>query len=76
MREDYRWWEIWARHRGKIVGTFLGLAFGFLTYWVGIWWALFIAGAGLFGYWVGREWDEEQRSVAEWVERLLPPRWR
>lgn len=67
-------WRRWlVRHRGKIVGSSLGLAIGLAVMTWGILWTLFIGLCVFVGYLVGRVADGEQEGMAEWIERLLPP---
>lgn len=67
------WQELLSRHRGKIVGSALGLAFALMTLWVGLWWTLFVWACGLVGYLVGKHLDDEDATLAEILDRLMPP---
>jgi len=63
--------EVFHKHRGKIVGTAVGLAFGIGVMWVGVFWATFIGLCGGAGYLVGNFFDEREEGLAEAVEDLL-----
>lgn len=66
--------ELWARHRGKLVGATLGAGFGLLWRWVGLFWALVIAVLAGLGYWLGRRYDEDPEAFLAWLERVLARR--
>jgi uncharacterized membrane protein len=65
--------EVWGRHRGKIVGSVLGLLVGILVMLVGVLWALFIGFCVLVGFLVGKRLDDEQEEVIDILDRILPP---
>lgn len=50
--------EFWGRHRGKIIGVILGLAFGWFAIIYGILKALFVSLCVFVGYLIGRCLDE------------------
>ena len=66
--------EVWARHRGKLVGAALGLGFGLLWRWVGFFRALVIALLTGAGYWLGHRYDQDPEGFLAWLERLLARR--
>lgn len=67
------WQEALARHRGKIVGAALGLAFSLMTIWLGLWWTLFVWVCVLAGYLAGKHLDDEDATLADILDRLMPP---
>ncbi len=73
-RETVRAWsELFALHRGKILGCLGGLAFGLLVMTVGLLWTLFLALCVLVGYLVGRRFDEGKEDLIDMLDRILPP---
>jgi len=64
------WRELMHRHRGKIIGTGSGLAFGLLVMLVGPFWALFITLCGVIGYYVGQRFDAEE-GLPEALEEII-----
>ncbi|MGB9825154.1 MAG: DUF2273 domain-containing protein [Desulfofundulus sp.] len=56
--DAYTFAELWKRHRGKITGVILGLAFGWFAITYGIVKALFVALCVVAGYFVGKHLDE------------------
>ncbi|MEW6573051.1 MAG: DUF2273 domain-containing protein [Bacillota bacterium] len=50
--------ELFERHRGKIIGIVLGLAFGWFAIVYGFWKALFVAACVAAGYFIGKRIDE------------------
>lgn len=65
--------EIWENHRGKLLGTLIGLFVALLVLWVGVLWSLFILACMLVGYWLGKRMDEHKENLAEVLDRILPP---
>ncbi|MBC7344531.1 MAG: DUF2273 domain-containing protein [Clostridia bacterium] len=60
------WDTLWRQHRGKILGVAGGLAFGLLVVALGFWWAIFVLGCMIFGYWVGMRVDEGESLRSLW----------
>ena len=50
--------ELFERHRGKVIGVALGLAFGWFAIVYGFWKAIFVALCVAVGYYVGKRIDE------------------
>ncbi|MFO7245562.1 MAG: DUF2273 domain-containing protein [Thermaerobacter sp.] len=71
-REDLKalWEDVWPRHAGKITGAALGLIFGVLVKWVGLFWTLFIAATTWIGYSLGARLDDGTLDASEWWERI------
>lgn len=67
--------EFWGQHRGKLIGSAVGLAFSLCVYWIGLLWTLFLLlGTGL-GYLLGRRIDEpREEDLLDVLERLLSRR--
>jgi uncharacterized membrane protein len=58
------------RHRGKAIGVILGLLAALLIIIFGFWKTVFIAILVLFGYWLGKRFDEDG-SLDELWRRLF-----
>lgn len=67
------WLEFWQHHRGKLVGTALGLLFGLAVIIYGFFAGLFLALCTLVGYWIGRRMDEDQ-DILGMIQRFFHPR--
>lgn len=62
--------ELFERHRGKIIGVTLGLAFGWFAIVYGFWKALFVAICVGTGYFVGKRIDERV-DLGSFFDRLF-----
>ncbi|MEW6769787.1 MAG: DUF2273 domain-containing protein [Bacillota bacterium] len=51
--------EFLERHRGKVIGVALGLAFGWFAIVYGFWKAVFVALCVGVGYYIGKRIDEQ-----------------
>lgn len=67
------WQEIWGRHRGKIIGVLLGLAFGWFAIVYGVLKALFVSICILVGYYIGCRLDERV-DWRDFLQRLFQER--
>lgn len=67
---DFPWGDLWERHKGKITGSLLGLVFGLLIRWIGLFWALFVGFCMIGGYIAGRRVDEGFEDLETFVERI------
>ncbi|MBX5476622.1 MAG: DUF2273 domain-containing protein [Clostridia bacterium] len=68
------WWQsLWQHHRGKSLGALFGLLFSLMTIILGLWWTLFVWACVIAGYLVGKHLDDEDATLAEVLDRLLPP---
>ncbi len=65
--------ELFENHRGKTLGSFIGLAISLSIYKLGFLWTIFITICVFVGYQVGRRMDEEKEGLMDILERLLPP---
>lgn len=64
--------RIWENHRGKFVGTLLGLVVGAAVLIFGFFKTVFVLLCGLIGLYVGKKIDD-QEDLADIVERIVPP---
>lgn len=64
--------EAWHNHRGKLVGTILGIIIGVSILLFGFFKTLFIMICGLIGLFVGKRVDEKD-DLMDIVEKIIPP---
>ncbi len=54
--------EVWRRlmeeHPGKVLGTLSGVLFGFLVFFLGPFWAVFIVACGVAGFLLGKRLED------------------
>lgn len=67
--------EAWHNHRGKLVGTILGIIIGISILLFGFFKTLFIMICGLIGLFVGKRVDEKD-DLIDIVEKIIPPGFR
>ena len=67
--------EAWHKHRGKLVGTILGIIIGISILLFGFFKTLFIMICGLIGLFVGKRVDEKD-NLMDIVEKIIPPGFR
>ncbi|MDF2565207.1 MAG: hypothetical protein K0Q53_1602 [Massilibacillus sp.] len=67
--------EAWHNHRGKLVGTILGIIIGISILLFGFFKTLFIMICGLIGLFVGKRVDEKD-DLMDIVEKIIPPGFR
>lgn len=67
---EFPWGDLWERHKGKIIGSALGLILGLLIRWIGLFWALFVTLCIIGGFFVGRQVDEGFENIETFVERI------
>ncbi|MHB8927173.1 MAG: DUF2273 domain-containing protein [Bacillota bacterium] len=65
--------ELFENHRGKTLGSLIGLAISLSIYKLGFLWTIFITICVFVGYQVGRRMDEEKEGLMDILDRLLPP---
>ncbi|NLK52680.1 MAG: DUF2273 domain-containing protein [Syntrophomonadaceae bacterium] len=65
--------ELWEYHAGKILGVLAGLIFGILILVFGFWRSLFVALCAIFGYLIGRRFDDKG-TLRDWYERVFQGR--
>lgn len=68
----YQLTEILKRHKGRIVGTVIGLFSAILILLLGFWKTLLIVLCTLAGYYIGTRWDIEG-NFRKLLDKLLPP---
>lgn len=65
--------EVWENHRGKLIGTLIGLFLAMLVIWVGVLWSVFILICMGVGFFIGKRMDDHKEDLAEVLDRILPP---
>lgn len=65
--------EVWENHRGKLMGTLIGLFLAVLVIWVGVLWSVFILICMGVGFFIGKRMDDHKEDLAEVLDRILPP---
>jgi len=65
--------DLWQNHRGKLVGSLLGLVFAAFVMWVGFLWTVFVFICVIVGFWVGKRMDDHKENLVEVLDRILPP---
>ncbi|WP_066637575.1 DUF2273 domain-containing protein [Desulfolucanica intricata] len=65
--------ELWNNHKGKIIGVFLGLLFGWFSITYGLFKAIFVALCVGFGYYAGKKLDE-QVDLPDFLSRIFRAR--
>ncbi len=65
--------ELLRNHRGKLLGTLLGLAFALLVIFVGFLQTVFVACSIYIGYIIGKRVDDNE-SIRDVMERILKDR--
>jgi len=65
--------EVWENHRGKLIGTLIGLFLAMLVIWVGVLWSAFILICMGVGFFIGKRMDDHKEDLAEVLDRILPP---
>lgn len=68
MEQD--WMDFFNRHKGKLLGICIGLAFGWFAITYGFWKAVFVALCIAAGYLVGKRLDERVDWARLW-DRLF-----
>lgn len=58
------------RNPGKTTGAVLGLIWGLIVLWLGLFWALFLTATTLIGYWLGKKIDDRE-DILEQLQRWL-----
>lgn len=64
--------DFFIRHRGKVIGSVIGLVIALLIIHYGFLRALFICALTIIGYVVGKRLDDEQSGLGELLDRILP----
>lgn len=67
--------DAWKHHRGKLVGTVLGIAFGASIMIFGFFATVFIVLCGLVGLFVGKKVDDKD-DFRDIVDKIIPPGFR
>jgi uncharacterized membrane protein len=64
--------EIMESHRGKVIGSVIGLLIALLIMWVGFLWSIFVLACVLVGFWIGKRMDDHKENLVEVLDRILP----
>lgn len=72
--EDERIKAVFFAHRGKILGPLAGFLAGLLFWAIGLFWGLVVIGLTVFGYHLGRRFDETGEGLADFVEQIFDKR--
>lgn len=67
--------DAWQNHRGKLVGTVLGIVIGASIMIFGFFKTVFILVCGLVGLFVGKRVDDKD-DFRDIIERIIPPGFR
>lgn len=67
--------DAWKKHRGKTVGTALGIAIGVSIMLFGFFRTAFILLCGCIGLYVGKKVDEDA-DFKDIIEKIIPPGFR
>lgn len=65
--------QAWENHRGKLIGTLIGLFLAVLVIWVGVLWSVFVLICMGVGFFIGKRMDDHKEDLAEVLDRILPP---
>lgn len=65
--------EILESHKGKLIGSLMGLLVALMVLRFGLLWTLFIVLCTFMGYHIGRRIDDNKETLLEIVDRYLPP---
>jgi uncharacterized membrane protein len=65
--------EILSNHRGKLIGSLLGLVIALAIIRLGFLWTVFAGILTFLGYSIGRRVDEQKENVLDIIDRYLPP---
>lgn len=67
--------DAWQNHRGKLVGTVLGVVLGASIMIFGFFKTVFIMLCALIGLFVGKKVDDKD-DIMDIVEKIIPPGFR
>lgn len=67
--------EYYENNKGKTIGLTIGLFFGILVLIIGFFRTVFIGLCALLGFYLGKKVDNNE-SILELIERILPNRWK
>lgn len=65
--------ELWAQHRGKILGVAAGVGFSCCILAFGFWRSLFVVLCAVLGYFIGKRIDEKG-GWRDFYNRMFPER--
>lgn len=64
--------DLVTHHRGKVLGSLIGLVLALMVIRFGILWTIFIAFSVAVGYIIGKRFDDDKDDLFEVLERLWP----
>ncbi len=67
--------EYYENNKGKTIGFTIGLLFGILILIIGFFKTIFIGLCSFLGFYIGKKVDNNE-SILELIERILPNRWK
>lgn len=67
--------EYYNNNKGKTIGFAIGLFFGIFVLLIGFFKTIFISLCAFLGYYIGKKIDNNE-SILELIERILPNRWK
>lgn len=65
-------WELWQRHRGKLIGACVGFVIGLLILVFGFMKAIFLVFCAFIGYYIGKHIDKKE-GLRDILDKILPP---
>ncbi len=65
--------DLMENHRGKIIGSLIGLVLALMIIRYGFFWSLFISLLVLAGYLIGKRVDETKEDLWDLLDKFLPP---
>ena len=63
--------DLWHNHRGKTIGTILGIVFGMAVLCFGFWYTVFVLCCGLVGLFVGMQLDRGEDILGTMGDRVI-----
>ena len=77
MKEDMKNFmeAVWKNHRGKFIGTMIGLFIGLSVLVFGFFKTLFVLFCAAIGFYIGGKVDN-QEDLIRFLEKLIPSRFR
>ncbi len=58
------WRKLLEEHPGKVFGALGGVLFGFLVFFLGPFWAVFIVACGVAGFLLGKRLEENEGDLS------------
>lgn len=64
--------DLMENHRGKIIGSLVGLVLSLMIIRYGFFWSVFISLLVLAGYLIGKRVDETKEDLWDLLDKFLP----